>query len=132
MISECNQLHRADVRLDPEKLHGFTTACVAHGNCFADVFWDTRIYLERDGRITLEFLPHGGTLHFVMFELDEWSPAVTASADAMRLFTRFRKEPDDAQVFDIFTGERLQEDQLEARRHGFMHPAHGWDERLAF
>jgi hypothetical protein len=132
MISECDQLRRIDVRLDPEKLHGFVTACIAHGDRFADVFWDTRIYLERDGRITLEFLPDGGALRFVMFDQDEWSPAETASDDAMRLFKRFREKPDSAQVFDIFTGKRLREDQLEARRHGFMHPAHGWDERLAF
>jgi hypothetical protein len=132
MISECDQLRRIDVRLDPNKLQGFVTACIAHGGRFADVFWDTRIYLEHDGQITLEFLPDGGTLHFVMFDQDEWSPAETASDDAMRLFKRFREKPDSAQVFDIFTGERLREDQLKARRHGFMHPAHGWDERLAY
>jgi hypothetical protein len=132
MILECKPLRRADVRLDPGKLQRFIASCVTQGDCLADVFLGTRIYLERDGRITLEFLPEGGTLHFVTFGYEEWFPAETASADAMRLFKRFREKPDSTKVFDIFTGERLREDQLEARQHGFMHPARGWGEQLAF
>lgn len=132
MISECDQLRRIDVRLDPEKLHEFFTACIAHGDRFADVFWDTRIYFEHDGRITLEFLPDEGTLHFTTFSHDEWSPAETASADALRLFKRFCRRPDRAEVYDIFTGERLRGDDLKARRNGVTRSAQGWDERLAF
>lgn len=135
MASECEPLRRTDVRLDPKKLHGFVTACIAHGGRFADVFWDTRIYLEHDGRITLEFLPDGGTLRFVMFDQNEWSPAETASADALRLFKRFRQEQAKSCVYDIFTGDQLDDHQLQARRR--QHYEGGQreryrDSRLAF
>lgn len=67
MTLECEPLRRADVRLDPGKLQRFIASCVTQGDCLADVFLGTRIYLERDGRITLEFLPEGGTLSFATF-----------------------------------------------------------------
>lgn len=127
MASECEPLRRTDVRLDPEKLHGFVTVCIAHGDRFADVFWDTRIYLEHDGRITLEFLPDGGTLRFVMFDQNEWSPAETASDDAMRLFKRFRQVQAKSCVYDIFTGDQLDDHQLQARRR--QHDEEGRRER---
>ncbi|WP_338667760.1 hypothetical protein [Pseudodesulfovibrio methanolicus] len=131
-MTELTPLRRTDARLEPHKLQGFVTSCVTQGDCLADVFLGTRIYLERDGRITLEFLPDGGTLHFTTFGHDEWSPAETASADALRLFKRFRRIPDRAEVYDIFTGKRLREDELRARQNGVTRSAQRWDERLAF
>lgn len=116
MALECEPLRRANVRLDPGKLQWFITTCVTRGYCLADVFLDTRIYLERDGRLTLELQPDGGTLHFVTFGHDEWSPAETASAEALRLFKRFRPKPSSADVYDIFTGDQLDEHQLQTRR----------------
>lgn len=132
MTLECKPLRRADARLDPGKLQRFIASCVTQGDCLADVFLGTRIYLERDGRITLEFLPDGGTLHFTTFDHDEWSPAETASADVLRLFKRFRRIPNRAEVNDIFTGKRLREDELRARENGVTRSAQGWDERLVF
>ncbi|SOB60055.1 protein of unknown function [Pseudodesulfovibrio profundus] len=115
MTSKCTLLRRADVRLDPDKLQRFVTSCVTQGDCLADVFLTTRIYLEMDGQITLEFLPDGGGFHFVTFEHDEWSPAETASRDALRLFRQFRPAPTKAEVYDLFTGQRIDPNKKEER-----------------
>jgi hypothetical protein len=68
-----------------------------------------------DGQITLEFLPDGGGFRFVTFEHDEWSPAETASTGALRLFKRFRPTPAKAEVYDLFTGQRMNLNKKEER-----------------
>lgn len=114
-MTECTLLSRADVRLDPDKLQRFVASCVTQGDCLADVFLDTRIYLESDGQITLEFLPEGGGFRFITFGHDEWSPAETASTDALRLFKRFRPAPTKAEVYDLFSGKRIDLSKKEER-----------------
>ena len=136
MVSECTPLRRADVGLDPNKLQQFMASCVTQGDCLADVFLGINIFLEQDGQLTLEFLPTGGGFRFITFDHGEWSPADTASDDAMRLFKRFRRESDQGDVFDIFTGTRLTAHQLQIRRERHEEkafPGRDWgDERFAF
>jgi len=136
MVSECTPLRRADVGLDPDKLQQFMASCVTQGDCLADVFLGINIFLEQDGQLTLEFLPTGGGFRFITFDHGEWSPADTASDDAMRLFKRFCRKPDQGGVYDIFTGSQLNEHQLQARRKRHDEKARlerDWgDERFAF
>lgn len=115
IMTDGTPLHRTDVRLDPDKLQRFVASCVTQGDCLADVFLDTRIYLESDGQITLEFLPDGDGFRFVTFDYDEWSPAGTASMDALRLFKRFRPDPAKAEVYDLFSGQRIDLSKKEER-----------------
>lgn len=134
-MTELISIRRADVRLDSDKLQGFVTTCIAQGECMSDIFLNTCICLERDERITLEFLPDCETLHYATFSNDEWSAAANVSEGPLRLLGRSCRKPDCGVVFGIFTGNQLNEEQLQTRRRqsgGIKHPIRNWrDERFA-
>jgi len=60
MFTESDSIRRIDVRLDNDKLSHFLDHCVKYRYGLAEVFQTTKLYLESNGAIVIEFYPEGG------------------------------------------------------------------------
>ncbi len=115
MHTEAEPIRRADVRLNSAKLTNFLEHCLRHGHELAKVFQDTKLYVENNGTIVLEFYPAKGTLHHETFQPSEWEPNKNASILTRKLLENVRPRPPLTEVFDIFTGQPLDQQQLSRR-----------------
>lgn len=114
MLTDSEPIRRADVRLNCTKLTSFFEHCLKHGHELAEVFQDTNLYLESNGTIVVEFHPPKGTLHYETFQPSEWEPSKNASLLTRKLLESVRPRPPLTEVYDIFTGQPL--DQLQISR----------------
>jgi hypothetical protein len=80
---------------------------IAHCSMF-EIFSGIRLYIEENGDIVAEFIPGGGSLHYVTFPVERWEPAEGAPAYIVKAHNdAMRRSEKRALIFDIFTGERL-------------------------
>jgi hypothetical protein len=81
-----------------------------------ELFSGIRLYLEDCGDIVAEFLPAGGSLHYVTFHVGQWEPTDDAPSHVIKAHNNaMRKSEKMALVFDIFTGDMIVGRQREKR-----------------
>lgn len=115
MIAESKRINRRDICLDDDKFDGFVVRCVQAGHTVSDVFLGTELFLEPGGSVVLEYYQEGDTLYYESFGHDEWEPSSAAGDSVVRMFKRSRPKEAKAEVYDIFTGARIDQNKREER-----------------
>lgn len=88
------------------------------------IFTGIRLYLEDNGDIVAEFLPDGGSLHYVTFPVGLWEPADGAPAYIVKAHNHAVQHSEKrALIFDIFTGDMIVGRQREKRLGDMLHAA---------
>lgn len=108
------EISRKDVLLDEAIFAELVRAgSIAQCSMF-EIFSEINLYMEENGDVVAEFLPDGGTLHYVTFRPGEWSPTETAPARIVRAHeSALRKLNGCCGVYDIFTGQKIDKRQGE-------------------
>ncbi|MGE4424109.1 MAG: hypothetical protein AB7D39_17555 [Pseudodesulfovibrio sp.] len=82
----------------------------------SELFSGIRLYFEDSGDVVAEFLPDGGSLHYVTFPVGRWEPTDDAPAHVIKGHNdAIQKSEKMALVFDIFTGDMIVGRQREKR-----------------
>lgn len=115
MIPESTRISRSDIWLDDNKFDGFLVRCVQAGNTVSDLFLGTELFLEPDGTVVLEYNLENDTLYYETFAQDEWGPSEKADEATVRMFNRVRTKTTAAEVYDIFTGLKIDPNKREVR-----------------
>ncbi|WFS63866.1 hypothetical protein LF599_06810 [Pseudodesulfovibrio thermohalotolerans] len=102
------EISRKDVLLDEKKFSGLIGSGMNSRHSLAEIFSGICMYLEESGEVVAEFNPTGGTLHYVTFQIGDWTPSDSAPARIVRAYEdAVIKAEKCGVVYDIFTGERL-------------------------
>jgi len=112
---ELTTLRRQDVILSEDKLEAFLLRCALKGFTSSEIFQETAIILEDNGNITIEFARDGCIPQFEIFAPHEWEPGPKTSLKMQGMFARVRPTPTKAEVYDFFSGQRINLNKQEER-----------------
>ncbi|MDD3312976.1 hypothetical protein [Pseudodesulfovibrio sp.] len=102
------EISRKHVVLDETIFSELIRSGVTARYSMSELFSGIRLYLEDSGDVVAEFLPDGGSLHYVTFHVGRWEPTVDAPAHIIKVHNdAVQRSEKRAVVFDIFTGARL-------------------------
>jgi hypothetical protein len=108
MLDGDMEISRKHVLLDETIFAELVRAGVTARYSLFELFSGIHLYLEDNGDIVAEFMPDGGSLHYVTFPVELWEPADGALAYIVKAHNdAVQRSEKRALIFDIFTGARL-------------------------
>jgi hypothetical protein len=132
VIAESTRINRRDIWLDDDKFSGFIGRCINAGHNYVDVFFGVELFLEHNGTVVVEYIQDYDTLYYEVFSPGEWGPSEHASDSVLRMFNSVRPKDGMTEVFDIFTGLKLDRTRKEERFGEKLREAIAAQEKNAF